>query len=104
VFVSGGGACTAAYFIRFYMCQVIECAVLAIILFHMFRYVAKLTLKAKDRASSAQYEKARVAMPVPRHRVVSTAVQTLSITELNSHTWHSQDCKMQMIAVDYAKK
>ncbi len=88
----------------FYMCQVIECAVLAIILFHMFRYVAKWIMKAKDRHNTAQYEKARVAMPVPRHRVVSTAVQTLSITELNSHTWHSQDCKMQMIAADYAKK
>ena len=89
---------------RFYMRKVIKSAALAIGLFHMFRYVAKLTLKAKDRASSAQYEKARVAMPVPRHFVVSTAVQTLSITELNSHTWHPQDCKMQMIAVDYAKK
>jgi hypothetical protein len=86
------------------MCKVIECAALAIILFHMFRYVAKLALKADARVSSAQYEKARVAMPVPRHCVVSAAVQTASMTELNSHTYHSQDCKMQMIAVDYAKK
>ena len=57
VLISGGGACVAAYFMRFFTCECVKCASVAVILFHMFRYVAKLTLKAKDRASSAQYEK-----------------------------------------------
>ena len=63
------------------------------ILFHMFRYVAKLTLKTKDRASSAQYEKARLSSPLCSFCLVLDLESTASIVLLAYLVYRTAKCK-----------
>ena len=78
------------------------------------RYVAKLTLKAKDRASGVQYEKVLWAHPSLAfiNHVAVAGLWTAHVDGIQQcvaavplfHPRALQDCKMQMIAVEYAKQ